>query len=236
MTTAPIFIVEDDREIAGLIRYNLQGAGFHTLLFPTGDKVMERAEAEPPSMFLLDIMLPGVNGIQLCRLVRSREKLARTPVIFISARISEDDMLAGFDAGADDYITKPFSPREMVARVQAVLRRYEGLPGPRIAFDNVEIDSAAMILRVNGKPQQTTSLEFRLLEFLARSPGMVFSRDRLRETVWGDTNFTSRRSVDVYISKLREKIEADPEHPRYLQTVRGTGYKLVLPRTGAVDL
>ncbi len=232
---AVAYIVEDDKEIAGLIRFNLQNAGMKTVTFVAGDRVLQQALLEPPSIFILDVMLPGMNGLDLCRMLRSHEKLARTPIIMASAKISEDDMLAGFDAGADDYMTKPFSPREMVARVQAVMRRYAGLPGPMIRFGNVEIDSAAMVLRVDGEPVQTTAIEFRLLEFLARSPGLVFSRDRLREAVWGDTTYSSRRSVDVYVSKLREKIESDQDNPQYLLTVRGSGYKFVLPRMEAAS-
>ncbi|HWR16865.1 MAG TPA: response regulator transcription factor [Terriglobales bacterium] len=226
-----VFIVEDDKEIAGLIKLNLRSAGMKCRHFFSVDKVIQEALVEPPDLFILDVMLPGINGLDLCRLIRSNQKLARIPVIMASAKISEDDMLAGFDAGADDYMTKPFSPREMVARAQAVLRRYAGLPDPMIQFGHVEIDSAAMVLRVNRLQVPTTAVEFRLLKFLVQSPGLVFTRDRLREAVWGDTSFSSRRSVDVYISKLREKIELDPEKPQYLLTVRGSGYKFVLPRT-----
>ena len=230
VTTPVAYIVEDDNEIAALIEFNLQAAGIKTVQFTVGNRVLQQALKEPPSIFILDVMLPGINGLDLCRMIRSHEQFSRTPVIIASARISEDDMLAGFDAGADDYMTKPFSPRELVARVQAVMRRYAGLPGPLIRFGNVEIDSAAMVLRVNGEQVPTTVIEFRLLEFLARSPGLVFTRDRLREAVWGDTTYSSRRSVDVYVSKLREKIEGDSENPQYLLTVRGSGYKFALPR------
>jgi two-component system phosphate regulon response regulator PhoB len=203
--------------------------------FGTGERVLQEALRDAPSLFILDIMMPGVTGLDLCRLIRNHVKLSRIPIIIASAKISEDDMLAGFDAGADDYITKPFSPREMVARVNAILRRYAGMPGPMIKFGNVEIDSAAMILRVSGRPVATTAIEFRLLEFLAQSPGQVFSRDRLREVVWGDTTYSSRRSVDVYVSKLREKIESNPEDPQYLLTIRGSGYKFIQPRLEAVS-
>jgi two-component system phosphate regulon response regulator PhoB len=233
--TPTVFIVEDDNEIAGLIRFNLQTAGMKAVHFASGERVVQEALRETPSLFILDIMMPGVTGLDLCRLIRNHVRLSRIPIIIASAKISEDDMLAGFDAGADDYITKPFSPREMVARVNAILRRYAGMPGPMIKFGNVEIDSAAMILRVNGRPVATTAIEFRLLEFLAQSPGQVFSRDRLREIVWGDTTYSSRRSVDVYVSKLREKIETNPEDPQYLLTIRGSGYKFILPRLEAVS-
>jgi DNA-binding winged helix-turn-helix (wHTH) protein len=143
--------------------------------------------------------------------------------------MSEEDKLAGFEIGADDYITKPFSPRELVVRVEAFLPRSSDQPESLIRFGEVELGTAAMILRVNNQEVPTTSLEFRLLEFLVRSPGLVFTRDRLMEAEWGNTNYENRRSVDVYISKLREKIEVMPDKPQYLLTARGSGYKFVLP-------
>lgn len=226
---ALVYVVEDHEDVAGLIRFNLESAGFRTLHFDRGDKAMESALENPPDLFLLDVMVPGIDGLSLCRHIKSIDQLRRIPVIFVSARITEDERLEGFDAGADDYITKPFSPRELVVRVEAVLRRYSDLVGPVIRFDNVEIDTAAMTLRVDGAVVPTTALEFRLLEFLARSPGMVVSRDRMLEAVWGTSGTENRRSVDVYIRKLREKIEPDPENPQYLLTARGSGYMFVMP-------
>lgn len=225
-----LFVVEDDRDIASLIQFNLRGSGFDSLHFTRGDHAFEAALAKPPSLFLLDVMLPGLDGLQLCRRIREQPELSRIPVIFVSAKISEDDRLAGFDMGADDYVTKPFSPRELVVRIEAVLRRSTDPAGSVIRFGNVELDTAAMILRIGGNEVPTTTLEFRLLEFLVRSPGLVFTRDRLMEAVWGNADSSNRRSVDVYISKLREKIEILPERPQYLLTVRGSGYKFALPR------
>jgi two-component system phosphate regulon response regulator PhoB len=232
-----IFVVEDESDIAGLIKFNLETAGYAVKRFDRAEPGLLHAMTSPPALFLLDIMLPGENGLELCKRIRSTEALARTPIIFVTARISEEDRLTGFDAGADDYITKPFSPRELVARVEAVLRRSEDAVGAAnvIHFGNVEIDCAAMILRVNQQEVPTTTLEFRLLEYLARSPGLVFTRDRLLEAVWGNTKFVSRRSVDVYVSKLREKIELDPNNPEYLLTVRGAGYKMMLPRGNSLN-
>jgi two-component system phosphate regulon response regulator PhoB len=224
-----VYIVEDDKDVAGLIRFNLETSGFQALHYFRGDEALAHALLNPPSLFLLDVMLPGIDGITLCRQIKSAEQLKRIPVIFVSAKICEDEKLEGFDAGADDYIAKPFSPRELVVRVEAVLRRYTDLVGPVIRFDNVEIDTAAMTLRVQGEHVPTTALEFRLLEFLARSPGLVFSRDRMLEAVWGSSGTENRRSVDVYIRKLREKIEPDPDNPQYLLTARGSGYMFVMP-------
>jgi DNA-binding response OmpR family regulator len=228
-----VYIVEDDKDIASLIQFNLRGAGFDTLHFTRGDQALDSALQAPPSLFLLDIMLPGIDGLELCRRIREHSDLARIPVIFVSAKISEEDKLTGFELGADDYVTKPFSPRELVVRVETVLRRATNPTGAIIRFGNVELDTAAMILRVGGRETQTTTLEFRLLEFLVRSPGLVFSRDRLMEAVWGNTDSSNRRSVDVYVSKLREKIELVPERPQYLLTVRGSGYKFAMPRKAA---
>ena len=225
-----VFVVEDETDIAGLMKFNLEAAGYMVKRFDRAEPALLHAMSNPPSLFLLDIMLPGVDGLELCKRIRRSEALTRVPIIFVTARISEEDRLLGFDLGADDYITKPFSPRELVARVDAILRRMAETPSNEvIRFGTVEIDCAAMILRVDSQQVPTTTLEFRLLEYLARSPGLVFSRDRLLEAVWGNSKFVSRRSVDVYVSKLREKIEADPENPEYLVTVRGAGYKMILP-------
>jgi two-component system phosphate regulon response regulator PhoB len=151
--------------------------------------------------------------------------------VFLTARASENDRVLGLDLGADDYITKPFSPRELVARVKAVLRRFERPTSPSlISFDQVAIDASAMQLMVRGEMTGTTATEFRLLEYLARHPGRVFTRDHLLDAVWGDARFVTPRSVDVYVRRIREKIETDPENPRYLKTVRGAGYRFEMPK------
>jgi len=232
-----VFVVEDEADIGGLIKFNLEAAGYTVKRFDRAEPALLHAMSDPPSLFLLDIMLPGVDGLELCQRVHNIESLARIPIIFVTAKISEEDRLRGFDVGADDYITKPFSPRELVARVDAVLRRSKDIEGGAelIRFGRVEIDCSAMVLRVDEKEVPTTTLEFRLLEYLARSPGLVFSRDRLLEAVWGNTKFVSRRSVDVYVSKLREKIENDANNPEYLVTVRGAGYKMMLPRGSGLN-
>jgi DNA-binding response OmpR family regulator len=226
---ALIHIVEDDNDVAGLIKFNLEASGFLTSCFVRGDEAFRQAMSNAPVLFLLDVMLPGMDGITFCKRVRESEQLKRIPVIFVSAKITEDEKLEGFDAGADDYITKPFSPHELVVRVEAVLRRYKDIPSPVIRFDAIEIDTAAMILTVKGERVPTTALEFRLLEFLVRSPGLVFSRDRILQAVWSASGSENRRSVDVYIRKLREKIEPDPENPQYLLTARGSGYMFAMP-------
>jgi two-component system phosphate regulon response regulator PhoB len=209
----------------------LENAGFNVRPFAAATGVLSDAEKEPPSLFLLDIMVPGGDGLDLCRRIRQTSTLAAVPVIFLTAKTSEADRVVGLELGADDYITKPFSPRELVARVRAVLRRFEQpLPPALVKAGDIEIDSGAMALTVRGNPISTTATEFRLLDYLARHPGRVFTRDQLLDAVWRDTAFVTPRSVDVYIRRLREKIERDPENPRHLKTMRGAGYRFEVPK------
>ncbi len=225
-----IFVVEDDADIAHLVQHHLEDVGYSARLFATTNTVLASAERARPALFLLDIMVPGGGGLELCRNIREHGSLAAVPVIFLTAKVSEADRVRGLELGADDYITKPFSPREMVARVKAVLRRFERpLPSSTVNAGDLEIDGAAMRLTVRGQVQATTATEFRLLHYLARHPGRVFTRDELLDAVWRDTAFVTPRSVDVYVRKLREKIEQDPEEPRYLRTVRGAGYRFEVP-------
>lgn len=226
-----IFLLEDDQDISRLVRHNLEAADFLIHAFSTPAEVLPAAEGNPPDLFLLDIMVPGGNGLDVCRRIRRNPTLAITPVIFLTARSGETDRVLGLDLGADDYITKPFSPRELVARVKAVLRRFERpSASPTLRFGKVEIDSDAMQLRVAGQLLATTATEFRLLEYLARHPGRVFTRDHLLDAVWGDARFVTPRSVDVYVMRIREKIESNPEDPHYLKTVRGAGYRFEIPK------
>lgn len=226
-----IFVVEDDSDIARLVRHQLESAGYSVQAFSTTAGVLARAERDRPSLFLLDIMVPGGDGLELCRQIRRTQSLALTPVIFLTAKTSEADRVVGLEIGADDYVTKPFSPRELVARVRAVLRRFEQPLAPSLVkAGDVEIDSGAMTLFVRGQAVTTTATEFRLLEYLARHPGRVFTRDQLLDAVWRDTAFVTPRSVDVYVRRLREKVERDPEDPRHLKTVRGAGYRFEVPK------
>lgn len=225
-----IFVVEDDADIANLMKYHLETAGFAVRLFSSPTSVVPSAEMALPSLFLLDIMLPGGGGLELCKRIRQHSALAISPIIFVTAKVSESDRVSGLEQGADDYITKPFSPRELVARIKAVLRRFERpMPLSLIKAGEIEIDSAGMRITVRGALLSTTATEFRLLEYLARHVGRVFSRDELLDAVWRDTAFVTPRSVDVYVSRLREKIEVNPETPIYLRTVRGAGYRFEVP-------
>jgi len=227
-----IFVVEDELDIARLVRHHLEAAGYRVRSFATTTSVLADAQREHPSLLLLDIMVPGGDGLELCRQVRhSGAPLSATPIVFLTAKTTEVDRILGLEMGADDYITKPFSPRELVARVKAVLRRCEApLPAAVITAGELEIDAAAMVLRVRGAAITTTATEFRLVHYLAQHAGRVFTRDQILDAVWRETTFVSPRSVDVYVRKLREKIEDDPEQPRYLKTVRGTGYRFEVPR------
>lgn len=228
-----IFVLEDDTDIARLIQHNLQSAGYAVRLFTTPLNLLSDAERQAPALFLLDIMVPGGDGLDVCRRLRNHAALSSIPIIFVTARAGENDRVLGLELGADDYITKPFAPREMLARVKAVLRRFERPSTPSVvSFDDIVIDSSAMQLKVRGELTTTTATEFRLLDYLARHPGRVFSRDHLLDAVWGDARFVTPRSVDVYVRRIREKIEADPENPHFLKTVRGAGYRFELPRQG----
>ena len=226
-----VFVLEDEADIARLVQHHLEAAGFEVRLFYTPANLIPEAERTPPAVFLLDIMVPGGDGLDVCRRLRNHTGLSTVPIIFLTARAGENDRVQGLEQGADDYITKPFSTRELVARVKAVLRRFERpASSPVISFEEVVIDTGAMQLTVRGQLTTTTATEFRLLEHLARHPGRVFSRDHLLDAVWGDARFVTPRSVDVYVRRIREKIEIDPENPRYLKTVRGAGYRFELPK------
>jgi len=225
-----IIVLEDEPDISNLVRFHLQQAGYGIHACTTGDKALSLAAEHPPSLFVLDIMVPGINGLEVCRRIRANKSLALTPIIFLTARSTEEDKIKGLDLGADDYITKPFSPRELVARVKAVLRRSEQPVTTTITTPDWELNSESVTLTVHGKPAEVTATEFRLLYFFATHPGRVYTRDQVLDAVWKETSFVTPRSVDVYVRRLREKIEKDPEDPRYLLTVRGSGYKFEGPR------
>src|SRR5438552_3923085 len=176
-------------------------------------------------------MLPRMDGFDLCRQIRLTTALAKTPVIFLTAKTSEADRIKGLELGGDDYITKPFSPRELVARVRTVLRRLQEPPPPQLLkLGDLEIDPSSMTIKVGEKSVPTTVREFRLLEYMATHQMRVFTRDQLLDAVWKDTAYVTPRSVDVYVRRLREKIERDPCNPKYLITFRGAGYRFEAPK------
>lgn len=227
-----IFVVEDDGDIARLISHNLRAAGFEVQSFMSGASVLSDAMRENPVLFLLDVMLPGTDGFELCRQIRQTPALSATPIIFLTAKTSESDRVKGLELGGDDYITKPFSPRELVARIRTVLRGlgHTATPTEVLRLGELEIDASSMTVQVGGRNVLTTVREFRLLEYLAAHRGRVLTRDQLLDAVWKETPFVTPRSIDVYIRRLREKIEADPRHPQYLKTLRGIGYRFEVPK------
>ena len=227
-----VFVVEDEEDIARLISHNLQAAVFVVQSFVSGASVVSEALREMPSLFLLDVMLPGADGFDLCRHIRQTPVLSSTPVIFLTAKTAEADRVKGLELGGDDYITKPFSPRELVARVRSVLRGTRQPPEPIkvLRLGDLEIDPCPMTVQVQGRNILTTVREFRLLEYLATHRGRVLTRDQLLDAVWKETPFVTPRSIDVYIRRLREKIEVDPRHPQYLKTLRGIGYRFEVPK------
>ena len=225
-----IIVLEDDADIGNLVSHHLQLAGFTVRVCAVGSEVLPLARKQNPVLFLLDIMVPGHSGFEVCRQIRESRDLARIPIIFLTAKAAEEDRVRGLDLGADDYITKPFGTRELTARVNAVLRRFEKPLTTSITTPDFELHSDSMTLVVRGAPTDVTATEFRLLHFLASHPGRVFSRDQVLDAVWRDLSFVTPRSVDVYIRRLREKIEQDPEDPKYLRTVRGAGYKFEAAR------
>jgi DNA-binding response OmpR family regulator len=221
-----IFVVEDETEVPVLARLCPEEAGYAVRMFSTIHVVRE-AEDEHPTLMLITMVMPDGNGLDLCQRVRENPALAKTPLVFLIPEGAEEHRALALESGADDCIVKPFSPRELVARVQAVLRRFAPATG-RFQTETADlvIDSLAMKLSVRGIEVPTTSLEFRLIEYLARHRGQVFTRDLLLDAVWGDLQFVTPRSVDACIRRIREKIEPDRTSPTYLKTIRGVGYRL----------
>jgi len=221
-----ILIIEDDRDIIELVRYNLVNEGFQVSAASDGTAGLASLKKSPPDILLLDLMLPRLSGLEICKEIRRDSALNRLPILMLTARGEESDRVVGLEMGADDYVTKPFSPRELVARVKALLRRTDpaGDSQRTIAVGKLLIDPAAYRVAREGKPLTLSTLEFRLLYYLAARPNRVFTRDQLLDAVWGTERFVTPRSVDVYVRRLREKIEADPENPAHLKTVRGAGY------------
>ncbi len=221
-----IVVIEDEKDIVELVRYNLQREGFQVTVVGDGLTGLAQVRKSPPDLLVLDLMLPGLPGLEVCKELRRDRTLNRLPILILTARTEETDRVLGLELGADDYVTKPFSPRELVARVKALLRRTE--PDDHSArvveTAGMRIDPTAFRVTRGEHILPLSILEFRLLHFLVSRPGRVFSRDQLLDSVWGDNRFVTPRSVDVYIRRLREKIEDDPAHPFLLKTVRGVGY------------
>ncbi|ABZ84635.1 transcriptional regulatory protein [Heliomicrobium modesticaldum Ice1] len=225
---AKILVVEDDQHILELVRFNLEKEGHTVQVAVDGEAALACLQEELPDLIILDLMLPRLDGLELCRRVRSRNHSAHLPILMLTAKGEEVDKVIGLEMGADDYMTKPFSPRELVARIKALLRRATRsdvrLGGP-MQVGELTIDADRYEIRVGGVKQDMTPKEFELLRWLASHPGKVFTREFLLEKIWGYDFFGDSRTVDVHIRHLRQKVEKDPGNPRYIETVRGVGYK-----------
>jgi DNA-binding response OmpR family regulator len=227
-----ILVVDDDENLRRLVAAYLESEGYEVEEAADGPSAMAEVERTEPQLVVLDLMLPGVSGLEVARWIRTTRT---TPILMLTARGSEDDMLQGFGAGADDYLVKPFSPKVLVARVKAVLRRAgtesdEGKTG-LLALQGISIDPRAREVRVDGREIELTGTEFELLRVLGEHPGWVYTREELLESVWGYSYLGDSRLVDVHIANLRKKIGDDPADPHFIRTVRGVGYKFQTPTT-----
>ncbi len=220
-----ILTVEDDERIRTAVKLALEDEGWKVEEAATGDDALDRFNHQPADVVLIDIMLPDLDGFEVCRRIR---KVSDVPIIMVTARDDTHDVVAGLEAGADDYLTKPFAPKELSARIRALLRRVRTMDpgGSNLRFGDLEIIPEEGVVRRSGREVHLTKTEFRVLVELASSPGRVLSREVLLERVWGYGYFGDGRLVDVHIRRLRTKVEADPANPRHVVTVRGLGYKI----------
>jgi len=224
-----ILIVDDEKDIVDLIAYNLKKEGFSVIEALDGEQALKHIETGRPDLVILDLMLPGVAGLDVCKWIRKRPETEGLPVIMLTAKGDTLDKILGLEMGADDYITKPFHVRELIARVRAVLRRSEGPSRKKedVTFScgGLHIDYRTYEVTVDGRRVELSPTEIKLLRFLTGHPGRVYSRDQLLDHLWKDEAFVEPRTVDVHISRLRAAIEQDKEKPQYILTVRGIGYK-----------
>ena len=229
--TPRILMVDDEKDIVDLVAYNLEKEGYETLKALDGEKALQLVRTKTPDLVVLDLMLPGIQGLEVCKRIRKDPETASIPIIMLTAKGAEIDKIVGLEVGADDYITKPFSVKELLARIKAVLRRSEARRAAGQAevfeFKGLHIDFKSYEVTVDGKRVDLSPTEFRLLKFLSRSPGRVYSREQILDRVWGDEAFVEPRTVDVHIRRLRARIEHDESSPDYIVTVRGAGYKFM---------
>jgi len=222
-----IVLIEDDADLFSLLKYNLEKEGFSMTGLQTGKGAVEFCRHTRPDLILLDIMLPDSDGLDICKGIRKDPELASTPVIFLTARASETDRIVGLEIGANDYVVKPFFVRELIARIKLQFRGAVGAqaaPARVLESAGLELDPSSRQVRLNGTALALTATEFRLLEFLMSRPGVVFSREQLLNAVWGQDRAITDRAVDVYVLRLRQKIETDPATPVLIHSVRGFGY------------
>jgi DNA-binding response OmpR family regulator len=221
--TKRIVLIEDDVDLYALLKYNLEREGFTMTGSQTGRGAIDLCRRTKPDLILLDIMLPDSDGLDICKGIRNDAELANTPVIFLTARASETDRIVGLELGANDYIVKPFFIRELIARIKLQFRTQTS-PVRILKAGGVELDRSSCQVRMNGQALALTATEFRLLEFLMSRPSVVFSREQLLNAVWGQDRAITDRTVDVYVLRLRQKIEMDSAAPRLIHSVRGFGY------------
>ena len=224
-----ILVVEDEPDIRKLVHYNLAQDHYKVVEAENGEQALKMIQRDKPNLVILDLMMPGMSGLEVCRTLRGQDATATLPILMLTAKAGEADRVLGLELGADDYLTKPFSPRELVARVRAILRRANGsgqtdtLPAYRKG--GLKIDFATYEVSVRGKTIKLTLKEFELLKFLVQNPNRVLNRDQLLDRVWGGETFVTPRTVDVHIRRLRKAIEKDDSQPKWILTLRGVGYK-----------
>jgi len=222
-----IAIIDDEPDIRELVAIHLKKAGFRTVLFPDARRFFDWQKNNLPNLIVLDLMLPDMDGTEVCKIIKNDERLAHIPVIMLTARTDEIDKVLGLEIGADDYVTKPFSPKELVARVKAVLRRTETTAPEKtvVNFEGLSIDFDKYEISIDGKPVNLTPTEFHILKILTRKPGYVFNRDRILQELWGEDKIVIARTIDVHIKNLRDKLG---KYGQCIQNLRGVGYRIQL--------
>ena len=224
-----ILVVEDEPDIRKLVNYNLAQEHYKVIEAEDGEQALKAIQRDKPHLVVLDLMLPGLSGIELCKILRERSDTAKLPILMLTAKAGEADRVVGLEMGADDYLSKPFSPRELVARVRAILRRADGAASqdtlPAYDRGELKIDFSTYEVFVRGKSVKLTLKEFELLRFLVQNPSRVLSRDQLLDRVWGGETYVTPRTVDVHVRRLRKAIEKDDSKPVWILTLRGVGYK-----------
>jgi DNA-binding response OmpR family regulator len=233
MEMKKVLLIEDDADLFSLLKYNLEKEGFAMTGQQTGKGAIELCRKVRPDLILLDIMLPDSDGLDICKGIRRDPDLAAVPIIFLTARASEKDRIVGLEIGANDYVVKPFFVRELIARIKLQFRN-QASPPRVLEAAGLELDPASRQVRLNNVPLSLTATEFRLLEFLMSRPGVVFSREQLLNSVWGQDRAITDRAVDVYVLRLRQKVECDPANPIMIHSVRGFGYTFEPRRAMAV--
>lgn len=226
---AAILIVDDEKDIVELLRYNLEKEGYTVIEAYDGVSAVKIAQSQKIDLMILDLMLPGMSGMDVCKSIRANPALSGLPIIMLTAKADESDKIVGLEIGADDYMTKPFSVKELIARVRTILRRSQKITPPtdKEEFQHLglKINYTSCFVKADGKQVNLSPTELKLLFFLSRNPGRVYSRNQIIDHVWGDETFITDRAVDVHIRRLRSQIEKDIENPQYILTVRGFGYK-----------